>query len=136
MTTTTSTHRPHVLLVEDDTFLASMYITKLELENFTATLATDGKQGLEKAQLEIPDCILLDVLLPKMNGFEVLKSLKDNSATANIPVILLTNLGQKADVMRGLSLGAVDYLIKAHFLPSEVIMKIKDALMRTDHERR
>jgi DNA-binding response OmpR family regulator len=136
MTTTSTTPKSHVLLIEDDAFLASMYVTKLELENFTATLATDGKQGLEKAQLELPDCILLDILLPKMNGFEVLKALKDNSATANIPVILLTNLGQKQDVARGLSLGAADYLIKAHFLPSEVIMKVKDALTRSAHERR
>jgi len=136
MTTTSTTPKSHVLLIEDDAFLASMYVTKLELENFTATLATDGKQGLEKAQLELPDCILLDILLPKMNGFEVLKALKDNSATANIPVILLTNLGQKQDVARGLSLGAADYLIKAHFLPSEVIMKVKDALIRSAHERR
>lgn len=122
---------PHLLLVEDDTFLAGMYVTKLSMEGFTVELSTDGKVGLERAKKILPDLILLDILLPKMNGFDVLKALKADSSTANIPVILLTNLGQKSDVIQGLDLGATDYLIKAHFMPSEVVAKIKDVLGQT-----
>ncbi|MBI5467123.1 MAG: response regulator [Candidatus Kerfeldbacteria bacterium] len=124
----TPTKKPALLLVEDDTFLAGMYVTKLTMEHFTVELATDGQAGLEKAKAMKPDLILLDVLLPKLNGFDVLKSLKANPATKSIPVILLTNLGQKSDVVEGLDLGAADYLIKAHFMPSEVVEKIKQHL--------
>lgn len=124
-----TTAKPTILLVEDDTFLGGMYVTKLTLENFTTELATDGKSGLEKAGKLKPDLILLDILMPKMNGFEVLKALKKNPETRDIPVILLTNLGQKGDVREGLDLGAADYLIKAHFMPSEVVDKIKHVLV-------
>ncbi len=123
-----TTSPPSILLVEDDTFLAGMYVTKLELEQFKVQLASDGKAGLEQAKKILPDLILLDVLLPKMNGFDVLQALKNEPTTKDIPVILLTNLGQKDDVRKGLDLGAADYLIKAHFMPSEVVQKIKDIL--------
>jgi len=117
-----------ILLVEDDPFLLSMYSTKFELENFKVISASDGEMGLKKAKEESPDLILLDILMPKMNGFEVLEHLKDDSSTKNIPIILLTNLNQKNEIEKGLSLGADDYLIKAHFMPSEVVGKIKKIL--------
>lgn len=113
-----------VLLVEDDTFLSGMYVKKLELENFEVLLASDGKLGLKMILEEIPDLILLDIILPKMSGFDILKEIKKDKKTKDIPVILLTNLGQKKDVERGFALGARDYLIKAHFMPSEVVEKI------------
>lgn len=121
----------HILLIEDDTFLGGMYVTKLSMEGFAVDLAVDGEQGLKDAKQMEPDLILLDILLPKMNGFDVLKALKASANTKSIPVILLTNLGQKSDVVEGLNLGATDYLIKAHFMPSEVVAKIKDVLART-----
>ncbi|HCM67807.1 MAG: hypothetical protein A2898_00030 [Candidatus Kerfeldbacteria bacterium RIFCSPLOWO2_01_FULL_48_11] len=114
-----------VLLVEDDAFLAGMYVTKLNLEGFQVTLASDGEQGLEEAKRVVPELILLDIVLPKKDGFEVLKELKKDSSLKNSKVILLTNLGQREDVTKGLDLGADDYLIKAHFMPSEVVEKIK-----------
>jgi DNA-binding response OmpR family regulator len=114
-----------VLLVEDDEFLAGMYVAKLNLEGFEVHLATDGEKGLKLASEVKPSIILLDVILPKMSGFDVLKDLKKDRVTKGVPVILLTNLGQRDDVQKGLELGAVDYLIKAHFLPSEVVSKIK-----------
>jgi DNA-binding response OmpR family regulator len=120
--------KPIILLVEDDSFLAGMYVTKLTMEHYQVELAADGALGLEKAQTVLPDLILLDVLLPKMNGFDVLRQIKANPETKDIPVILLTNLGQKSDVTQGLDLGAADYLIKAHFMPSEVVDKIKRLL--------
>ncbi|MBI2984286.1 MAG: response regulator [Candidatus Kerfeldbacteria bacterium] len=128
---TTANHsQTKILIVEDDTFLAGMYVTKLGMEHFATDLASDGKSGLEKAKKFAPDLILLDVLLPKLNGFDVLRSLKREPSTRHIPVILLTNLGQKSDVLKGLELGASDYLIKAHFMPSEVVDKIKQTLRR------
>lgn len=117
-----------ILLVEDDTFLAGMYVTKLELEGFRVVLASDGEQAVQLAEREVPDIMLLDIVLPKKSGFEVLKEIKAKPATKNVPVILLTNLGQKEDVQKGLQLGALDYLIKAHFMPSEVVSKVKRLL--------
>ncbi|MDD5290564.1 MAG: response regulator [Patescibacteria group bacterium] len=114
-----------ILLVEDDPFLLSMYNTKFEMENFKVVTAEDGEKGLKLALKEMPDVILLDIMLPRMDGFEVLKALKADKKTSGIPVILLTNLSQKEKVKEGLSLGANDYLIKAHFMPSEVVEKIK-----------
>ena len=108
-----------ILLVEDDSFLSGMYDTKLKLEGFDVVLAEDGVKGLELAVSQNPDIILLDIILPKMDGFTALKHLKDNTETKKIPVILMTNLGQKEDVERGIALGAQDYLVKAHFMPSK-----------------
>lgn len=120
-----STARKTILLVEDDTFLAGMYVTKLELEGFRVILASDGEQAVVLAKKEIPQLMLLDIVLPKKSGFDVLKDVQADAATKGIPVILLTNLGQKEDVKKGLQLGATDYLIKAHFMPSEVVAKVK-----------
>jgi len=117
-----------VLLVEDDTFLANIYKTKFEMEGFDVSVAENGEDGLAAAKKKLPAIILLDILLPKMDGFTVLKKLKAEAATKDIPVILLTNLGQKDDVDKGLEMGAVDYLIKAHFKPSETVAKVKKAL--------
>lgn len=120
--------KPKILVVEDDSFLAGMYVTKLGLEGFSVDLAADGREGLKKALEWKPDLILLDIILPIMDGFALLEELKRNPDAQRIPVILLTNLGAKADVERGLSLGAADYLIKAHFMPSEVVEKVKRLL--------
>ncbi|MBI5037311.1 MAG: response regulator [Candidatus Kerfeldbacteria bacterium] len=120
-----------ILLVEDDAFLAGMYVTKMNLEDFEVVLAGDGEAGLEQAQSIKPDIILLDVILPKMSGFDVLKNLKSDPKTKNIPVLMLTNLGQQEDVQKGLAIGAVDYLIKAHFMPAEVVEKVKSIISKT-----
>jgi len=117
-----------VLIVDDDAFLSGIYATKLELEGFAVVSARDGEEGLKAAAKEKPDMILLDVLMPKLDGFEVLKRLKADDALKGTPVIMLTNLGQKEDVEKGLSEGAVDYLIKAHFVPAEAVAKIKKIL--------
>jgi DNA-binding response OmpR family regulator len=118
----------NILLVEDDNFLANIYKTKFEMEGFKISVATDGDTGLKDAIRKKPDLILLDILLPKRDGFSVLEELKKDKSTAGIPVILLTNLGQKDDVERGLQMGAVDYMIKAHFKPSEIVEKARKVL--------
>jgi DNA-binding response OmpR family regulator len=119
-----------ILLVEDDSFLLGMYATKFELEGFKVLTAEDGEKAVRLVMKELPDVILLDIILPKLNGFEVLKQLKQEATTSKIPVILLTNLGQKDEIEQGWKMGAEDYLIKAHFMPSEVVEKIKKVLER------
>ena len=119
-----------ILLVEDDSFLSGMYAAKFELENFKVIMAEDGDKAVRLALKESPDIILLDIILPKINGFEVLRQLKANRLTAEIPVIFLTNLSQKDEIEQGLKMGAKDFLIKAHFMPSEVVEKIKKALTK------
>ncbi len=118
----------HILLVEDDTFLAGIYQKKFELEGFKISIADNGEKGLMDAKKKKPNIILLDILLPKLDGFSVLEKLKKDPTTKMIPVILLTNLGQKDDVQKGLDAGAVDYLIKAHFKPSEIVDKVNEIL--------
>mgnify|MGYP001607351777 CR=1 FL=1 len=118
----------HVLLVEDDVFLSDIYQKKFEMEGFKVSTADNGEKGLSEVKKKKPDIVLLDILLPKLDGFAVLEKLKADPATKSIPVILLTNLGQKDDVERGLSAGAADYLIKAHFKPSEIVDKVKKVL--------
>ncbi len=121
-----TTHK--ILLVEDDPFLLDMYSTKFKEVGFNIVVAQDGEMGLVKAKEELPDLILLDIVLPKKDGFEVLKQLKSDNQTAKIPVILLTNLGLDSDIKRGLELGAQSYIIKAHFTPTEVVAKVKEIL--------
>jgi DNA-binding response OmpR family regulator len=108
--------------------LSGIYATKLELDGFSVVTARDGEEGLKAAFKEKPDLILCDVLMPKLDGFEVLKRLKADAQTKDIPVIMLTNLGQKEDVEKGLEEGATDYLIKAHFVPAEAVAKIRKVL--------
>lgn len=118
----------HVLIVEDDPFLSNIYQTKFDMEGFKVSTADNGQSGFDDAKKKKPDIILLDILLPKMDGFTVLEHLKADPEVKDIPVLLLTNLGQKDDVEKGLKLGAVDYLIKAHFKPQETVDKVKKIL--------
>jgi len=120
--------KPTVLVVDDDSFLSGIYAAQLELEQFSVIVARDGEEGIKAAQKEKPACVLLDILMPKLDGFEVLRRLKADVSTKDIPVIMLTNLGQKEDIERAISGGAVDYLIKAHFVPAEAVAKIKKVL--------
>ena len=117
-----------ILIIEDDPFLSEMYATKFNQSGFQTELATDGKKGLEKIKTSKPDLILLDIVLPKMDGFEILKKIKKDSKLKEIPLILLTNLGQKNEVEKGLALGADEYIVKAHFTPTAVVAKVKKIL--------
>lgn len=117
-----------ILIVEDDTFILEMYATKLLNFGYEVLTATDGDEALKIVKDKKPDFILLDLILPSVDGFDVLKAVRKNPKSKSIPVILLTNLGERKDVEKGLKLGADDYLIKAHFTPSEVIEKIQNLL--------
>ena len=117
-----------ILLVEDDPFLLDMYSTKFKEVGFDVAVAQDGEMAIVKVKEVMPELVLLDVVLPKKDGFEVLKVLKSDAQTAGIPVVMLTNLGLDSDVKRGLELGAQSYIIKAHFTPTEVVAKVKEIL--------
>ncbi len=121
-----------ILLIEDDPFLGEMYTDKFAQSGFKIDVATDGKEGMNKIKKSRPDLILLDVVLPKMDGFEILKELKKDSKLEKIPVVLLTNLGQKNEIEKGMSLGAEEYIIKAHFTPTAVVVKVKEVLDKLD----
>src|SRR6056297_625974 len=103
-----------ILIIEDDKFLRQLVSRKLSKQDFEIAEAVDGEQGLEKAKEEKPDLILLDLILPGMDGFEVLSELKEDPELSSIPVVILSNLGQKDEIEKGLQMGAEDYLVKAH----------------------
>lgn len=123
-------NKTKILLIEDEEMLANMYEVKFQNEGFDLTKALDGAEGLEKAKAIKPDFILLDIIMPKMDGFSVLKTLKEDPLTKDIPVMLLTNLGQEEDIERGKQLGAVGYLVKANITPSEVVDEVKKKLAK------
>lgn len=117
-----------ILLVEDDQILVRMYTRKFEKEGFKVLSAFDGEEGLSRLQQATPNpnIILLDIMLPKMNGFELLSKIKQEPATKDIPVILLTNLGGgEADRKKGIDMGAADYLVKSDMTPAQIVEKVK-----------
>lgn len=119
---------PHVLVIEDDEFLREVMCQKLAKEGFNVSAAIDAVGALEIIKEKPPQLILLDLILPGMDGFDFLGQLKKENTTKNIPVIVLSNLGQKEDIGKAMSSGAVDYLIKANFTPAEIVQKIRNIL--------
>ena len=118
---------PKVLIIDDDPFIADMYVLKFRDEHFDVIAANDGKDGLKKIKEFSPDVIVLDIVMPDMDGFEVLEALRKENGPAH-KILLLSNLGQKEDVERGMALGASDYAVKAHFTPSEVVERVRKLL--------
>ena len=114
-----------ILVVEDDKFLRELISQKLAKEGYEVAEAVDGETGIEGVKKEKPGLVLLDLILPGIDGFEVLAKMKADPELAKIPVIILSNLGQKDDIEKGLEMGADDYLIKAHFTPGEIVEKIQ-----------
>ncbi|MFH1180800.1 MAG: response regulator [bacterium] len=114
-----------ILLVEDDPFLIDIYKTKFKEAGFSVDVATAGDEGLRKLTEEKFDLIVLDIVLPQVDGWEILKKIKENEQLKPIPLVILSNLGQRQEVEKGLALGAKKYLIKAHYTPSEIVEQIK-----------
>jgi len=114
-----------ILLVEDDPFLIDIYTTKLKDSGFSVQTVADGEEAINKIKEEKPDLVVLDIVLPHVDGWEILNQIKADKELKKIKVILLSNLGQKEEVEKGLKLGATKYLIKAHYTPGQVVEEIK-----------
>jgi len=117
-----------ILLVEDDPFLIDIYTTKLKEAGFSVEVATDGGEGFKKLKEQLPNLLILDIVLPYIDGWEVLEKIKSDGKLKNLKVVILSNLGQKGEVEKGLKLGATKYLIKAHYTPTQVVEEIKKVL--------
>ncbi|MBI2609842.1 response regulator [Candidatus Giovannonibacteria bacterium] len=116
-----------ILIVDDDEFLLEMYALKFRESAFEVEVSHSGEEVLEKLRSGYaPDVLLLDIVMPAIDGFEVLKMIKKENLLPSALLIVLTNLGQKEDVEKGLRLGATDYIVKANYTPSEVVKKIND----------
>lgn len=126
--------KQNILIVEDDNILQEMYCEKFEMDGFEVEKAATGREGLKMLEKETPDIILLDILMPDMNGLEMLKEMKKKRELRDIPVILLTNLGEsKIDMDSELSfaLGIKDYLIKTKHTPEDVVKRVKQILSQS-----
>jgi DNA-binding response OmpR family regulator len=121
-------NRKKILIIEDEQTLIKALELVLNKENYSIAVAIDGESGLELVKEFKPDLILLDIILPKMNGFEVLKRVKADKKLSKIPVLILSNLGDESDVTKGITLGAVGYLIKTNYRINEVMDKIRQIL--------
>lgn len=119
-----------ILIIEDDKFLLRLYSDKLRRADFEVFEALTGEEGLNKISTENPDLIILDLILPRKSGFEILSELKIDSKTKDIPIIILTNLEQKSDIKRGLEMGAKAYLIKTDFSTNKLPQLVKENLIR------
>jgi two-component system, chemotaxis family, response regulator WspR len=114
-----------ILIVEDDNFVAEVYLAKLSEMGYETALAQNGEEGLVELKKGKVDLILLDILMPIMSGIEMLEEVKKHEEWKDIPVILLTNIGEKESIQKAREMGVKNYLIKSHFTPAEVIEKVE-----------
>jgi len=119
---------PKVLIVEDDPLISRMYQKIFTFEQFEVEVAANGEEALEKVVVFKPELVLLDVMMPKMNGLQVLEKLKENDQTKAIPVVMLTNLAGQQDAETALAKGAVKYIIKSEYEPRQVVEMVKEVL--------
>ena len=118
--------RKRILIVEDDPALSGVYITKFEKEGFAVRHASNGEEAIAMAEEQRPDAVLLDLMLPKLDGYQVLQKLKENAELQMVPVIVLSNLSKEEDAKKAIELGAVEYLVKIYNLPSDVVAKVRE----------
>src|SRR3989338_6858641 len=120
-----------ILIIDDDEFLLDMYAVKFKEEGFEVELAHEGKEALDKIKGGAsPEAVLLDVVMPGMDGFELLETIRKEKIIPTSKIIILSNLGQKEHLDRGMSLGVADYIVKAYFTPSEVVKKVNEVLLK------
>ncbi len=120
-----STQKGTILLVEDEAGFRRVFQDALTYDGYNVLVAGDGESGWQLAKSEKPDLILLDLVLPKLHGFEVLRNVRADATTKDTPVIVVTVLGEEKDIRKGLELGANDYIVKGSYSPSEILMKIR-----------
>ena len=126
---TVQKNKGNILIVDDDSLIIRMYQKKLSTDGYTVATAFNGEEAMVEVQKQKPDLILLDVMMPKMNGVETLKALKEKPETKDIPVIILTNLGDSEDdVTRAKQLGALDYLVKAEIDLASLSERVEKAI--------
>ena len=121
-------NKKKILIIEDDPYLSEMYQMKFKLEGYSVLVARDGQEGLDSAFATKSDIILLDLVMPIKDGYHVLKELKENNKTKDIPVLVLSNLGQVDEIKRAMNDGADKYLIKANMTPEQLVKEVKEAL--------
>lgn len=126
-------NKTKIVLVEDDEILAKVLHEELIEAGFEVTLAEDGEAGLAAVRKEMPNLVLLDLVLPKKHGFEVLAELKKSPETQNVPVIILTVLGADDDIKKGFELGANDYIVKSQHAVAEITEKVKNFFAKESH---
>ena len=124
-----------ILIIEDDKMLSDMYSLKFSEEKYQVIQAFNGLEGLEKAKSEKPDIILLDIILPQMDGFQVMEAVSKEPELKKVPVLFLTNLRQEEDVKKGHTLGVAGYLVKASFTPAQVLDKVKEILIQRQDKK-
>ncbi len=117
-----------ILLIEDDKFFRDLVSKKLVESGFEVLMAHDSKEAFEVLENSNPVIIILDLILPGLDGFEILSMIKKDKKTSDVPVIILSNLGQEEEVAKAKALGAADFMIKVNFTPDEIVAKIKDVL--------
>lgn len=117
-----------ILIIEDDKFLAKMLSKMLESHGYEVALAINGREGLLKVSTENPKLVLLDIILPDIDGFDLLETIKKDVKTKKIPVIIISNLGQQEDIQQGKALGAKDYLVKSEIKLDQVVDKVRKYL--------
>jgi len=115
-----------VLLIEDEKEVAELYKLKLSLDGYDVLTASSGQEGLDKAFQQSPELIFLDIKMPEMDGFEVLKRLREDPKTKEIPVVILSNFDEQELIEKGLTLGANEYMIKSQFTPEDISNKVKN----------
>ncbi len=118
-----------ILWVEDDAFLSSIIEKKVSLEKFSLDIARDGSSALQMLETVKPDIIILDIMLPGMDGFEILKKIRENVENQKIPVLFLSNLGAPGDIEKGMALGATKYMVKAMFTLDQIIEEVEKMLV-------
>ncbi len=116
---------PKILIIEDDNFLRLALEKKLKKEGFEVVTASDGEEGLQKIITELPDLVLLDIILPKKTGFGFLEDLKKDPNLKSIPIIIVSQLGQPEDIDKGINLGAIEYFVKAKVSLDDLVSRIK-----------
>jgi len=117
-----------ILIIEDDRYISKMYQLKLSLDGFDVVVADNGRIGVEKVKEFRPDIILTDILMPEMDGFDVIKAVKADEELKSTPILIMSNLGQEDHIQKGLELGALGYIVKSQYTPSKVVEKIKEIL--------
>lgn len=117
-----------IAIIEDDPVISQMYRTKFEADGFEVELANNGKRGVALTEAFLPDLILLDLQMPEMGGAEALEIIRKNDWGKNIPVIILTNMGEEESPKKLKDLGVHSYIVKANLTPSQVVTRVKEAL--------